>query len=264
MFNVIDVIVIAIILLSVFLGYKKGFVKTALHFVSFFIAIGLALVFYKPLAVILMENTQIDDWIIENITVSSKEQEELSTENTENIRENIEEMPKEIEGEENTENKLEETAGEEAAENRLEETEGVANPETNFLELFQNLPEVLKEKFSVEDLANQAKEEFAYQISELIMNLLSLMIIYIVVKVTLAVAVLVLDGIMQFPILKQLNEVCGMALGAVLGFIQVYIAFAVITFISSVCDISWVIGAIKASAFASVLFENNIIIHLLF
>ena len=65
-------------------------------------------------------------------------------------------------------------------------------------------------------------------------------------------------------VLKQLNELLGMTIGAVIGFLQVYISFAVITFISSICDIAVVIDAIKVSAFASVLFENNLIIKLLF
>ena len=68
MFNIMDIIVIIIILLSVLLGYKKGFVRTAMNLLSFFVAIGLALMFYKPLAIILTENTGIDDWIIDNLT----------------------------------------------------------------------------------------------------------------------------------------------------------------------------------------------------
>ena len=74
MFNIIDIIVVLVILFSVFLGYKKGFVKTVVSLLSFFVAIGMALFFYKPFAVILTVNTTIDDWIIENIV--SKEYEE--------------------------------------------------------------------------------------------------------------------------------------------------------------------------------------------
>ena len=67
MFNIMDIIVILIILISVFVGYKKGFIRTVVSLLSFFVAISMALLFYKPFAVILSENTTIDDWIIENI-----------------------------------------------------------------------------------------------------------------------------------------------------------------------------------------------------
>ena len=254
MFNVMDIIVLAVIALSVFWGYKKGFIRAAISLVSFFVAIGLALMFYKPLAVILTENTIIDEWIIENITASVEENDNLLYENTE-----LEKQEENDSGLENTNSELEniETINEENEVNDMLK-------EQSLLNLLEHLPATLTEKFNLEEMKNSAKEEIAYQISELIMNLLSLIVIYVVVKVTLSVAAVVLNGIMQIPVLKQLNELLGMLLGAVLGFIQMYIAFAVITFISSVCNISTVIEMIKVSSFARILFENNLIINLLF
>jgi len=230
MFNIIDVIVILIILHSVFMGYKKGFIKTVINLASFFVAIALALMFYKPLAVILTENTEIDDWIISNIASSEEE----NTINEENI------------------------------ENDFVSNDDVAENDNKILDILNNLPSTITENAGLEEIKNNAKQEIAYKVSELIMNLLSLILIYVVVKVTLLIASIVLNGIMQIPVLKQLNEILGMAIGAVIGFIQIYMVFAVMTFLSSVCDLSIAITAIKASAFASILFENNIIIKLLF
>lgn len=243
MFNVIDIIVILIILISVFLGYKKGFVRTAVSLLSFFVAIGLALLFYKPLAIILTENTTIDDWIIMNITSNHDDNENL-TESRETDESG--DVPMFIE----------------EASNLTEEKE--TNNLGLVISMLENLPATITDKLSLEEIKSDTKQEIAYKVSELIMNLLSLIIIYIVVKVTLIIAAFILDGIMKFPILKQLNEILGMGIGAVIGFIQIYVAFAVITFISSICDISVVIETIKLSAFAKILFENNVIISLLF
>ena len=69
---------------------------------------------------------------------------------------------------------------------------------------------------------------------------------------------------MKLPVLKQLNEILGMSLGAVIGFLNMYLAFAIITFISSITDISVVIDAIKSSMIANAMFENNLIIRFLF
>ena len=240
MFNVMDVIVMAIILISVFFGYKKGFVKSAISLLSFFVAIGLAVTFYKPLAIILTENTTIDDWIIEGI---------ISSNNMINSEENLEAVYNSGDITQDVSTNAENEIGENS---------------TIISNVFSELPAVITQNFNIEEIKNNAKEEIAYQTSELIMNLLSLIIIYVIVKTTLFVAMIVLNGIMQIPVLKQLNEILGMAFGAVIGFSQVYIAFAVITFISSICDIAVAIEMIKASSFASVLFENNVIINLLF
>lgn len=71
MFFVVDLIIIAIILLFTFLGYKRGLIKLAIKLCTFIIAIVLAFMLYKPLANIVIENTGIDEsiqnTIIENI-----------------------------------------------------------------------------------------------------------------------------------------------------------------------------------------------------
>lgn len=236
MFNIIDIIAILVILISVFIGYKKGFVKTILNLLSFFIAIAVALTFYKPLAVILTENTTIDDWIVEKIVFNNEEK---------NIEED-KELTLYVSGD------------------NFNETLEDKNDFETILNMIGNLPNTITNNLELEEIKNNTKHEFAYKISEQIMNLLSLIIIYVVVKLTLVIATYILHGIMQIPVLKQLNEILGMGIGAVLGFIQLYIAFAIITFISSIADISVVIETIKISVFASVLFENNLIINLLF
>lgn len=236
MFNIIDIIVVLVIIIAVFLGYKKGFVKTIVNLLSFFVAIGLALTFYKPVAVILTENTTIDDWIVENIMAKNEEEDQIESEekvDTESLESN-------------------------------NETEKEVSGVQSFLQVAENLPVTIVNNFELEEIKNNTKQEIAYKVSELIMNLVSLILIYVIVKITLAIASFILDGIMKCPVLKQLNEILGMAIGAVIGFLQVYLAFAVITFISSICDIAVVIETIKVSAFASRLFENNLIINLLF
>ena len=73
-----DLIIIAIIALCTFLGYKQGLVKAAIKILSFFIAIIVALILYKPLSNIVINNTEIDDniknTIIEKIKPEGVEQ----------------------------------------------------------------------------------------------------------------------------------------------------------------------------------------------
>lgn len=61
MWILIDLIIIGIIALSTFIGYKQGLVKGAIKILSFFIAIVVALILYKPISNIVINNTSIDD-----------------------------------------------------------------------------------------------------------------------------------------------------------------------------------------------------------
>lgn len=59
----LDFIIIIIILLSTFLGYKKGLIGVAFKIISFVIAIIITLILYKPVANLIIENTSWDETI---------------------------------------------------------------------------------------------------------------------------------------------------------------------------------------------------------
>lgn len=77
---IFDIIVVAIIALNIFICYKKGLVKLAVGLIAVFASIILAVVLYKPVSNMVIENTEIDDKIknaiIENFTTESEETEE--------------------------------------------------------------------------------------------------------------------------------------------------------------------------------------------
>lgn len=63
----IDLIIVAIIAISTFIGYKRGLVKIAFGFCTFIIALIVALVLYKPVSSLVIANTEIDDTIEKTI-----------------------------------------------------------------------------------------------------------------------------------------------------------------------------------------------------
>ena len=65
---IIDLVIVLIMLLFIFLGYKRGLVKVAFKLCTFFIAIIVAFVFYKPVAKLVIANTNIDETIETAIT----------------------------------------------------------------------------------------------------------------------------------------------------------------------------------------------------
>lgn len=68
----IDAIIIAFVALTVFFGYKKGLVKLGIRLFSFFIAIIITFVLYRPIANLVIDYTQIDE-SIQNMIMSKKE-----------------------------------------------------------------------------------------------------------------------------------------------------------------------------------------------
>lgn len=65
---IIDLIIIVIILLFTFLGHKRGLVKVAFKLCTFFIAIVVAFLLFKPVAGLVIEKTTIDENIENAIT----------------------------------------------------------------------------------------------------------------------------------------------------------------------------------------------------
>ncbi len=63
----IDLFVIAIFLVNIMLGYKKGLINVIFSICAFFIALVLTLFLYKPVANMIIEHTTIDDQIKEII-----------------------------------------------------------------------------------------------------------------------------------------------------------------------------------------------------
>ena len=77
---VVDLIIIAIILLSTFLAYRKGLVSLAIGLVSFAIAIAVTLILYKPVSNLVINTTSIDE-TIENAIFEKAD--DIMTENKE-------------------------------------------------------------------------------------------------------------------------------------------------------------------------------------
>lgn len=80
---ILDLIIIGIIVLSTFLGYKQGLIKVAFKIVSFFIAIVITLILYKPVTNLIINNTTwdetIENAIYEKLSTTKVEQGETIT-----------------------------------------------------------------------------------------------------------------------------------------------------------------------------------------
>ena len=78
---ILDLVILGIILLNIFICYKKGLVKLAVGLVAVLVSIILALLLYKPVSGLIIEKTEIDNKIenaiIENFTTKQDNEVEV-------------------------------------------------------------------------------------------------------------------------------------------------------------------------------------------
>lgn len=210
---IVDLIIIAVILLFVFIGYKKGLTGSLIKLVSFIIAMVLAFVLYKPVGNMIIENTNIDD---------------------------------------NMQAKIIETFG-------VEETQEKSQISTNMLENINNNIEQ-----ATQEARNNIVETTAKETTTTIIYAVSSLVIYIVARFVLFIISLFAKGITSLPLIKQIDRVGGIIYGAVEGLIIIYIALSIISLISVVWVDNPVTMAVIKSPLGNTLYNNNIILKLLF
>ena len=64
---VLDLVIVSILVLNIVIGYKKGLMNVIINICAFLIAIVASLILYKPISMIIINNTSIDDAIREEI-----------------------------------------------------------------------------------------------------------------------------------------------------------------------------------------------------
>lgn len=78
---IVDLIILALVALSIFIGYKRGLIKCAINVLSFFIAILVVVLLTTPISNLIINNTKIDDniksTILEKIDFNNVSAEDL-------------------------------------------------------------------------------------------------------------------------------------------------------------------------------------------
>ncbi len=210
---VVDLIIVAVMLLFIFLGYKKGLTGSLIKLLSFVIAIVLAVILYKPVGNVVIENTTIDD----NIRTS-----------------------------------LNETFG--VQENKQEEKNE------------ENVPSSIMNNINkeIENATDEVKTNVIDETTKTLVYVGSAIVIFLAVKVVLLIVSLFTSQITKLPIIRQVDKIGGLAYGAIEGVVIVYAILAVISLTSVIWANNAVVMAIGKSTLGEMLYNNNIILNLLF
>ena len=86
----LDVVIVAILVLNIIMGYKKGLINVIFNIFAFLIAIVITIVLYKPVSNIIIENTNIKDNIKSMIINNNKREEKEQNTYTNDIQKYIE------------------------------------------------------------------------------------------------------------------------------------------------------------------------------
>lgn len=187
---IIDIIFIAIIVLSAFLGYKKGLVNVATKLFAGILAIIITAIVYQPISNLIIKNTPIQEKI-ENIIIEN------------------------LQGQENV------------------QEENIIN------EISQN---VIKE---------QSKT-----IATNIIYAVTMIVVFILVKILLSIIFALIDGIANLPILKQFNEIGGIGYGIIRGALIVLICIILLGVYSKINPENKIVKEIENSYFTKIIYEN--------
>jgi len=204
----LDVIVVAIIMFSTFIGYKRGLINVIFNLCAFLVAIIITMFLYTP----------ITNWIIENTEFD---------------------------------NKLESIIIENGVTNDIENTR-----EDSILDKYVTQ--------SIASAKNSIVESTSTVIAQKIIGIIVAIALFIVVRILLTFVKTIVNGIASLPIIKQLNEIGGLAYGIIMGFLFAYLILAVIFFVNSVNSPGMFSEAINSSCVAKFLYSNNIILNIIF
>ncbi len=227
-----DFVVIGIIVAFAVIGLFKGFIMSVYRLVSFVVCVFLSIKLSPVLARIL-EKTSVYDgikgMIVRNLETWSK---------------SAFSSPSAV------------TTGTAGAETILGT---MPMPDVLKSSLLNNLPSP-SELIDVNGIVNAIGDGLA----DMVLSVLCLIVLYFVLRLIMGALGMLLRKISELPVFKQVNKVSGLLLGALQGFITVYILFAVLTLFNFNPAFAPIFEGLESSMLAAGFYENNIIINFLF
>lgn len=221
----VDLIIILIIGLCTFIGYKKGLAKCLLKIITTLIAIFIAIALYRPFVDFVVNNTIID----ENIQLSLEKVMNTSIENKKDQNDNGD---------------------------LVKEDSGVPKPIAEYLN--KNFKNAANQK------QEEAVVSVARGATILIVDIACFIAIYLIVKIILKILTILIDFVSKLPVIKQFNEVGGLLYGIVEGVFIVLVGMTIIAIITPLTGAYEVANMILSSHVGAFFYNNNIFLNIIF
>ncbi|MEE0768563.1 MAG: CvpA family protein [Clostridia bacterium] len=212
---IIDIVIVAIIALCLFLGYRRGLTGSLLKILSFVLAIVIAFILFKPVSNLVINHTKWDD----------------------SLKTSIEQFI----------------------------TEKTSTPEEK-----SSLPQVIVDYIdetmaqSVNEAKEVAIENTAQSVTNLIVNAGVWIAVFIIARILLIFIKFITALIAKLPVIKQFDKLGGILYGILEAFVILYVLLAIISFIAPMINNAEFIDALNKSFIGSMLYNNNILLKILF
>lgn len=236
MFNWIDYAILGIILISGYIGYKKGFIFAVFKIASFFISVIASMYFYPIVSQFLVNSCHIDSklkaWIIPNLVEKFKNQPAITTLSPAGQHINISFPQGPIAG----------------------------------MQLPRNLQDMITKNIQtgINNTQTTILDGVANGLTTIAVNIISVMALYFAIRIVLTLLQFLLQGVAELPLFKQLNKVGGGTLGMLEGVLSIYVIFAILTFFSATGEMQNFIKIMQASTLAKYFYQNNLILLWIF
>lgn len=220
--NWTDIAVLVIIVLFMIIGLKNGFLYSVFRLLSYALSVIFAIKFYPVLSSMLQETI-----IYTNIkTAIVKGILKQQSDNVSAIKESTAQTI----------------------------VDGLKLPGFIKDSILKNVAE--KDIFGIQKILDTVGSELAL----LVINILSVILIYIIIRFALVFARAIIKTIAKIPVFKQLDKTGGLILGTLEGFLVVYILCAVLILFSAFPKFASTIDNIEGSQFANYFYQNNFIV----
>lgn len=229
--NWTDIGVIAIIGVFGIIGLNNGFILSVFRLASFFVSVIISIKFYPKVADILMKTKlypSIKAWILKGLAL--KQQEILPA------------------------------GGEQVKQATAETVVGHLKLPEFFREM---LIKKIPNPSSLLDFS-KVTDTISDELARVIISIISLILLYILVRIGLLLLKFIFRGIAKLPLFKQMDKLGGFAFGALEGLLTVYIICAVLMLFNAAPWFAQVYEEIENSKIARFFYQNNFIVDWMF
>lgn len=232
---ILDIVVVALIALSVFLGYRKGLVKLAIGIVSLLLSLVITGILYIPLSNLVVNVTNIDETIENAIYEKAMENafDESATKNTTNNNNST------------------------SSNNRTNNNTSTSKSATGV-----NASSKTADSTSLsltQAVAEGTLPAAARGLSVSVVRLGVFIVLCLASRVIIGILAKFADALANLPLIKQFNKTGGIICGLIRGVLVAYVALLLVAYITQINPDNSIYKSIQDSYITKVMYENNII-----
>ena len=225
----LDIIILILIALNVVIGYKKGFVSVALKLVGFILAVILAITFKDSLAEFASNELGMKNTI--SVSVKNSIDGYISAENKDSQRD--------------------EKKGDSEAPGGVLKNNRIFNTVSDEIE------------GATTEQKNNLVKKWSDKITDFVLKGAAFIVIFLVVRIIIWIAGIILNTVMDLPVLKTFNGLAGAGTQLVLVILEIYIILSIISFLSPLEILGKVEQYINNSFITKWMYNNNMLVDII-